>query len=60
MKSKFIFAILFAMILMVTSVVARSDKIAAPFGGTDDIAYAKDLWKKIKAKGLNSAPVNRK
>jgi len=58
MKSKFISAILFAMVLMVTSVVAGSDKMAAPFGGADDIAYAKDLWKKMEAKGLNSAPAN--
>ena len=70
MKLKFISAIFFALVLAVTSVVAASDKkmaddgmmkkdkMMAPFGGADDIAYAKDLWKKIEAKGLNATPAN--
>ena len=52
MKIKFISAMLFAITLMATSLVA------APFGNADDIAYAKDLWKKMEAKGLNSTPAN--
>jgi len=58
MKIKFLLATLFASVLMVTSLVAGSDKMMAPFGSADDIAYAKDLWKKIEAKGLNSTPAN--
>jgi len=69
MKFKFIFAVFIALALMVSSVVAGSDKkmsedkmksekMMAPFGGADDIAYAKDLWKKMEAKGLNTTPAN--
>ncbi|NOX14781.1 MAG: hypothetical protein GXP61_01895 [Epsilonproteobacteria bacterium] len=29
-----------------------------PFGSGDDISYAKSLWQKMEAKGLNSTPAN--
>ena len=30
----------------------------APFGSKNDVSYAKNLWQKLEAKGLNSTPAN--
>uniref|UniRef100_UPI0026398212 cytochrome P460 family protein n=1 Tax=Sulfurimonas sp. TaxID=2022749 RepID=UPI0026398212 len=57
MKFKFIYAIVIASVFMLGSAVA-ADMMKPPFGSADDIAYAKDLWKKMEAKGLNSTPAN--
>ena len=37
---------------------SNSMAMVAPFGGTNDVTYAKNLWNKMEAKGLNSTPAN--
>jgi len=47
-------AILATSIILSTGLNAKTP----PFGGASDVSYAKQLWKKIEAKGLNSTPSN--
>jgi len=47
--------------ILATSVLLSSSlnaEMKAPFGGHADVSYAKNLWNKIEAKGLNSTPSN--
>jgi hypothetical protein len=37
---------------------SNSMAMTAPFGGASDVTYAKNLWNKMEAKGLNSTPAN--
>jgi len=41
-----------------TVIGAQAGEMTPPFGGKDDVAYAKALWTKLEAKGLNSTPAN--
>lgn len=54
MKTRIGFTLLMTVALATTSLLAKTP----PFGGSDDVAYGKKLWKKIEAKGLNSTPAN--
>ncbi len=51
---------LFVATVVVTAFVAVGAMAAMmpPFGSSGDVSYAKSLWQKMEAKGLNSTPAN--
>ncbi len=65
MKHFFLFTILIAVFIIACATsedVVKEEQTAAveempmPFGGADDVAYAKTLWGKMEKGGFNSIP----
>jgi hypothetical protein len=55
MKMKLIIATIVATAFVSVGAMAA---MVPPFGSKGDVSYAKSLWSKMEAKGLNSAPAN--
>ncbi len=55
MKSKIFIVALVATVFISIGAMAA---MMPPFGSGDDVSYAKSLWQKMEAKGLNSTPAN--
>ena len=46
------------LLLVIPLTIASSISYAAGFGSEDDLVFAKELWQKLEAKGLNSTHSN--